>query len=269
MHNALLTHYTKDIESLESILKYGFFYSYHPTRIFEKLFKDANIDAREPDDHAMICLTELLIDHSNEHKSKFGNYWVSVSLEWAEKIWAKKVEYVKHNDLRYNELLNRLKSSFPKMPFGYSANEQNMPMLEKHLRQELLGSPVSANFFWAKPDYKNVLNELLWIQIECHKNQIEWRIRNPNSFSGIQFRKPTEMDIKLNRVNKNPYNIDNKKDSIKQMVSILSKNIELRQMCFLEIPYEEIKYIIAPENDKNLVQKLIEQYNLTHVKIIN
>ncbi|MCX6742880.1 MAG: abortive infection system antitoxin AbiGi family protein [Candidatus Parcubacteria bacterium] len=262
MDISTLTHYTKDIEKIVSILEFGFFYSYHPTRTFDQLFKDADIDAVEPDDHAMICFTELDIGSATKHRSKFGQYGIAVSMEWAKAMGAKKVEYVERNSPRYYELLQKLQSNAPAKPFGYPANEQRMPMFEKVLRQQTLGSPSMAKFFGAGPDWKKILNELLWIQTEAHKEQNEWRIRNPNPCVGIQHREPTERDKKLGRINSNPpYDRS-------VMIVIMSKDETLRKMSFLSIEASEIKFIIVPKGSKKLLQQIINTTLYNSIDII-
>ena len=268
MNNLVLTHYTKNINTIISIFELGFFYSYCPTRIFDHLFQDANIDAQEPDDHAMICFTELDIDTACEHRNKFGKYGVAISLEWAIKMGARKVEYIKRNSVRYNDLLQKLKSSVPTSPFGYSTGEQQLPRLEKTLRQFWLGDPLAARFVGAESDYLELLRNLLWVQIECHKDQIEWRIRNPQSVSGMQFRKPTKADIKFGRVNRNLFNLDSKEDFVKLAIDIMSRDETLRQSGFLSIPPEEVRFIIVPKAERNLLQEKLSETRFKNVKII-
>jgi hypothetical protein len=263
MNNKILTHYTKDIEKLVSILNFGFYYSFHPTRTFEQLFEDAKIDALEPDDHAMVCFTELDVDNAAKHRSKFGNFGIAVSMDWAIRAGAKKVEYVKRGNPRYTELLQKIKSSVPVMPFGFPADEQKMPMFEKTLRQLLLGSPAAAKFFGAGDGYEEVLKELLWIQTEAHSEQIEWRIRNPFSSSGTQHRKPTDRDKKYGRINTNNPIYDRS-----QMISIMSKNEALREMFFLGVDVDEIKFLIVPTGTKELLKQKIDSVLFGQISII-
>lgn len=248
---SVLIHFTDREDTLISILKLGFFYSHQDTITFQKLFLDAGVDAIEPDDHAMVCFT------TNPELNRFGRYGIAVDKEWALSKGARKVEYVKIGSPRYNQLLNTLRRSKPAPP------PDGAGMLERLLFQEMAAHTASRRVLVFSKEYVDLLNDLKWVQVSSHECQNEWRIRNPFSLSGVQWRNPTS-----GRLNRNLPNVVNRQSSVNAAVRIFSADEQLRQMAFLTLPLNAVRYLIVPKGKRQSLHKKINGLPISEIEII-
>jgi hypothetical protein len=74
--------------------------------------------------------------------------------------------------------------------------------------------------------------------------------------------------MKLGRINRNLYNIQNGEDSIKCAISMMSKDDDLKRMSFLVMVPEGIKYIIVPNGAGDKLREMISTTLFKIVKIV-
>lgn len=156
-----LFHFTNSIESLRSILTYTFVPRYCLERL-DLFSKKDKIDLAIP----MVCFCDIPLSQITEHISKYGNYAIGLTKEWALSKGISPIFYIPH-DSRTNVLLRQL-----------SLNSSRLDGLKMLLKKE---DPAEATlefmelFFYCK-NYRGSMwrnNEL--IKDIVFYNEREWR----------------------------------------------------------------------------------------------
>jgi len=193
-----LLHFTECRDALLSILENGFLYLHCETEIFVEIVGQVIGVHLEPEANGMICFTEAELDEANDHQDVFGPYAIAVDKEWAIQSGAKKVEYIPKEGAETEEIRQEFRRLVPT-----EFNVNGTPVIDavrnsdfgiRSIAMSLLTNPKVAEPWGVNPEYVSALRRWEWSQTDEHMAEKEWRIRNPNGYSGFQ-RLPKEQQV--------------------------------------------------------------------------
>lgn len=93
----MLTHYTKSIESVVSILRYGFLWVASRRKLIRALVPGGGFESHEPHQHGIVSFTELAPPSTEKHRRLFGKFGIVVSEQWMKRWNAAPVLYLDDN----------------------------------------------------------------------------------------------------------------------------------------------------------------------------
>lgn len=176
-----LTHLTRNIENIKSILIDGFIFVPNPTKIWDELFLEIN--EKIPDvPNGMISFTEIPEDISSFQNSfmqnNFGKYGITVDFNWALDNGLRKVAYIDKNSNVFDALKLLLKESFPKNNLVHDF----IPQFEiDRLHKMFINNPNNPSFTNNSPLFSLLVNLLQFVETSAHSKEIEYRIKSTKS----------------------------------------------------------------------------------------
>lgn len=182
----MLTHYTKKIDGMLSILSHGFAWVANRRNIVDVLIPHHDYSRREPQQFGMISFTDIAPQEACAHSSTFGRYGVVVSDEWAKRQNAQRVIYV-DNDGPVAEALRAI------FEIGYRDCEARIRFPEdagwtmafenKNVAHAVVGAPL-----WA-----NLLQLYEYMESSQFSREREWRIAQPDPLYGLADKRTEEV----------------------------------------------------------------------------
>lgn len=182
--NQCIVHCTRSIDDLKSILLHGFVPTINPTRIIEPLFHDIGRPVPEAD-IGMICFTKLDPDaldvEALQTLCQFGPFGIAVTQDWALAYGGRSVAYVKPGGSEYLALQALLKCSCPQ-----PIDHPNFDGRDRRAVEEMVLSNARLPDIFTDPMFSLLLEMLLWVETEQHRDEREFRIRAPQECSGLR-----------------------------------------------------------------------------------
>lgn len=182
--NQFIVHCTRSIDDLKSILLHGFVPTTNPTRITEPLFHDIGRSVPEAD-IGMICFTKLNPDALDvaalQTLCQFGPFGIAVTQDWALAYGGRSVAYVKPGGREYLALQDLLKCSCPQ-----PIDHPNFDDRDRRMVEEMILSNARLPDLFTNPMFSLLLEMLLWVETDQHRDEREFRIRAPQEFGGLR-----------------------------------------------------------------------------------
>lgn len=264
----MLIHFTKSIESLDSIVRKGFLYLHNETGVLGPAAREAfNIEA-DCQSSGMICFTELPSSETRNHQSIFGKFGLGVSKKWLLGKNARKVTYVSIGSTHYKSVVATLKLLAPKTLWG-------VPTLKylEAAETRFMGAQALTNTEWALQagasyEYIAFLKTLDWMQTDRDTAQREWRVRNPKPYRFLgRPSRQKQIDLLVNCIY--DANVPDEVDGLLQYTIDGTMRLACtgKLSLALHLPSEQIRTIFCPELFVPVVQNAIASTGLTHVLV--
>lgn len=167
----MLTHYTKQISVVASILTNGFGWRANPRRLADLLLPSHDYSVREPQQFGMISFTELSASEAAIHREAFGQFGISVTNDWSSRHGAQRVIYVHER----GPLTDALRALYA---MGYRDISRKIRYPEDKLWQmafenKAVASSIAGSSLWA-----HLLSIWEYLEPNDCSPQREWRIVN-------------------------------------------------------------------------------------------
>lgn len=160
-----LVHYTRDPDTVSSILKNGFLLVPNGRGLIQKLLNTSEFADREPQQFGMVSFTELRIADAARHRESFGDFGIAVTWNWARRHNAQRVLYL-----------------------GQGSVTETFAWLFQLARQELQRRSSEGDLEFALSNraaagmysqlYAHLLTLYEFMEPERNSSQVEWRIVN-------------------------------------------------------------------------------------------
>lgn len=160
-----LVHYTRDPETVASILDNGFLLVPNRRGLIQRLLNTGEFTNREPQQFGMVSFTELRIDEAASHRESFGEFGVVVTWDWALRNNAQRVIYL--GDGSVTDTFAWL-FQFARQELERKSPE---PVLEFTLSNRVVAGMYSQL-------YGHLLTLYEFMEPERNSSQVEWRIVN-------------------------------------------------------------------------------------------
>ena len=187
-------HYTWTLEIVGSILELGFLLVPNPRELIKALLRDPDFGEREPQDHGMVCFTELPIWRARRQTAGFGRYGVAVTWEWAKRHGARRVTYVPDHGPEFRMWSERFcaaRSDLARRAAARPDGWWDLAVYSSHPAAVLGATAWSA-----------VLQEYEYMQTDRHAAEAEWRVVQslPFSFSTSEHKDQIEEALSMARM---------------------------------------------------------------------
>lgn len=230
--NQFIVHCTRNIDDLKSILLHGFVPTINPTRITEPLFHDIGRPVPEAD-IGMICFTKLNPDvldvEGLQTLCQFGPFGIAVSQDWALAYGGRSVAYVKPGGSEYLALQALLECSCPQ-----PIDHPNFDDRDRRAVEEMVLSNARLPDIFTNPMFSLLLEMLLWVETDQHREEREFRIRAPQEFGGLRgYSKREQVDL------------------------VLAMATQLNLSYTIKIDLKQIVFLLAPKSSEHQLRKVI------------
>src|SRR5882672_9372893 len=164
-----LTHYTESTEAIANILTRGFVWVHNRRHLIESFIPEHSFSHREPQQFGMISFTELEPGQIDRSRSNFGQFGITVSIDWQRRHRVDRVIYVADEGptfeawrtifrIAYNDLSARIKYPNDR---GWTMAYEN-----KNAAGAVAGAPL-----WA-----HLLQLYEYMEPVTHAHEHEWRV---------------------------------------------------------------------------------------------
>jgi hypothetical protein len=160
-----LVHYTRDPETVSSILENGFLLVPNRRNLIQKLLNTREFANREPQQFGMVSFTELRIAEAARHRESFGEFGIAVSWDWALRHNAQRVIYLGEGSVT---------DTFAWL-FQLARQELQRKSPEPVLEFTLANRAVASTY---SQFYAHLLTLYEFMEPERSSSQVEWRIVN-------------------------------------------------------------------------------------------
>lgn len=164
----LLTHYTRDIESLSGILKNGFAWVSNKRCLIQRLVPEHDFSSFEPQQFGMISFTGLPPAAALSHRGRFGPYGIMMTADWARRHNARKVLYVPTRGVGF--IIWRVRFAL-----GYREAKRHVRYPGDGMWEMVYINRGVAGFSGAKR-WASLLGIYQYMEPKEHAYQREWRI---------------------------------------------------------------------------------------------
>lgn len=232
-----LLHMTDTLESIESILEWGFLFSYNSTEVLKSLIGRPAAHVSVLDPGGMVCMTELSYI---EAKRVFDprKYGISVSISWAITVGARPVQYI-DPEIDTNLSIFRDKALVAGVD-SLPEELKNSPELQRWLLELAASNPEFAKSLGLPQDFIDFQSQALWMQTIGHKEEQEWRIRSPRGFPNIE-------------------DIPNRKQQAELLLSMVKNIPQTRNILSIKVPPKELVSIHTPKWRVVEARKMLER----------
>lgn len=171
-----LIHYTKSVDTVKSILQYGFLLIPNKRFLIKRFLGSEYFAEREPQEFGMVSFTELETEEAQYHREQFGDFGIAVTWDWAIRNGAQRVIYI--GDGQISETFEWL--------FKLAKQEIDLRVENPKQQKIILENKAVAGMFRAQI-YAKLLTLYEYMEPERNSSQIEWRIVNklPSYYSHL------------------------------------------------------------------------------------
>jgi hypothetical protein len=174
--NDFLTHYTRSIQSVVGILSNGFAWVPNRRGLVSDLVPFHDFTDREPQQFGMISFTELSPSNAGAHRREFGDFGVSVSMDWAQRHGTQKVLYVDRKGPIFEALGWLFQTAYAQLQAAIDYPD-DAALRMAFTNKAMAG--VVGGVLWAH--LLQIYEYLEPIESSC---QQEWRIVHPHPYCG-------------------------------------------------------------------------------------
>lgn len=172
----MLSHYTKSIDALLSILSNGLIYFPNYKNVFASLTSPGASTENEPQCRGMISFTDIPFEHSEKHRESYGRFGLLVDRDWAVNNGACKVIYVGNAGSVYENFRELFLTLVPEVETSGNAH------LDLWLNKLASTKPEFANSLGGAA-YSHLLELHQYMQSDEEVAESEWRIIRATRFT--------------------------------------------------------------------------------------
>jgi hypothetical protein len=163
-----ITHFTKDISTIEKILINGFAWVPNKRNLIQSFISDHDFSAREPQEFGMISFTEIEAEYAVKHRDVFGHIGIVMAEEWVEQVKLQKVIYIDERGPVHEALSELFK-------IGYQDLKERIRNRDNSTSDMPYTNKAMASIYRAKAWY-NLLQLYEYLEPICNSYQQEWRL---------------------------------------------------------------------------------------------
>lgn len=160
-----LVHYTRDPETVASILENGFLLVPNKRGLIQRLLNTREFTSREPQQFGMVSFTELRIDQAAGHRESFGGFGIAVAWDWVLRNNAQRVIYLGEGSVT---------DTFAWL-FQFARQELERKSPEPVLEFTMANRAVAGMYSQL---YGHLLTLYEFMEPERNSSQVEWRVVN-------------------------------------------------------------------------------------------
>lgn len=160
-----LVHYTRDAETVASILENGFLLVPNRRNLIQRLLNTTGFEKREPQQFGMVSFTELQVAEAARHRESFGEFGIAVTWDWAIREGAQRVIYLGEGSVT---------DTFAWL-FQFAKQELERKSPEPVLEMTLGNRAMAVMYSQL---YAHLLTLYEFMEPERNSSQVEWRIVN-------------------------------------------------------------------------------------------
>lgn len=164
-HSHQLVHYTRNPETVASILENGFLLVPNRRNLIQRLLNTGEFAEREPQQFGMVSFTELQIAEAARHRESFGEFGIAVAWDWAIRQNAQRIIYLGEGSVT---------DTFAWL-FQFARQELERKSPEP-VDEFTLGNRAMAVMY--SQLYAHLLTLYEFMEPERNSSQVEWRIVN-------------------------------------------------------------------------------------------
>lgn len=174
----MLTHYTRDPETVRQILTHGFMWFPNRRRLTELLMPGHDYSRREPQQYGMVSFTEIEPREAAAHRESFGHYGIVVSSEWAARQRAQRVIYVDEAGPLTEALQTLFRIGYHDVTARIRYPDDGVWLMA--YENKAAASAIAGSRAWA-----SLLQLWEYLEPASCAAQREWRIVNPEPFYSL------------------------------------------------------------------------------------
>lgn len=172
-----LTHYTKNVETIQKILENGFAYVPNKRKLIKYFILEYDFAQREPQEFGMISLTELPVEKTKAIRETFGYYGITIETKWAISHKAQKIMYVDTTGPIFEAFCRLFRQSFEDLKLKI---EDRSPGDKTAFTNKVMAVTYGGQM------YSNLLQIYEYMEPIESSYQQEWRIVHPLPYYGYK-----------------------------------------------------------------------------------